>query len=264
MLPCAGDARPVPFEEAPSVSAGSISDLRAESRGPGAGTRGDADDFMGSGSDATPLLLRRWPPRGAVGCLAGPRPGALPPGRGRCKARARGCRRDGAGSGRRGCSTERPSGIRRCSEGPAGLSHCGSRAGSGGQMATRRRRRWRLRKRTRRQLQGWGIVAAVVAAVWLPGNWTAVWPVLVAGVGWGLWSAHQDAVGQDRKWRAQEVLFFGSYGVAERSRASIGESRDARMRCGVPRSDSRCSPKGWRCIRCWRRVVAIRRKGGVR
>ncbi|EXU68679.1 membrane protein [Streptomyces sp. PRh5] len=52
----------------------------------------------------------------------------------------------------------------------------------------------------------------MVAAVWLAGNWTAVWPVLVAvlaatvvaGVGWGLWRAHQDAAGQDRKWRAQE------------------------------------------------------------
>lgn len=78
-------------------------------------------------------------------------------------------------------------------------------------MATRRRRR-RLRKRTRRQLQGWGGVAAVIAVVWMAGNWATVWPVLVAvlaalvvaGVGWRLRRAHWDAVGQDRKWRAQE------------------------------------------------------------
>ncbi|MEU6577909.1 restriction endonuclease [Streptomyces sp. NPDC046805] len=78
-------------------------------------------------------------------------------------------------------------------------------------MATRRRRR-RLRKRTRRQLQGWGVVTAVVVVVWLAGNWATVWPTLVAaliaivvaGAGWGLWRAHRDAVGQDRKWRAQE------------------------------------------------------------
>ncbi|WP_405670445.1 restriction endonuclease [Streptomyces sp. NBC_01530] len=78
-------------------------------------------------------------------------------------------------------------------------------------MATRRRRR-RLRKRTRRHLQGWSSVAAVAAVVWLVGHWAAVWPVLVvalgvivvAGAGWGLWRAHSDAVGQDRQWRAQE------------------------------------------------------------
>ncbi|MGW7079960.1 restriction endonuclease [Streptomyces sp. NPDC054866] len=69
-----------------------------------------------------------------------------------------------------------------------------------------------MRKRTRRQLQGWGAVAAVVAAVWVAGNWAMVWPVLVAvfaiavvgGAGWGLWRAHRLAVGRDRQWRAQE------------------------------------------------------------
>lgn len=78
-------------------------------------------------------------------------------------------------------------------------------------MAARRRRR-RLRKRTRQHLLGWGSVAAVAAVVWLAANWAAVWPVLVValgviamvGIGWRLWRAHSDAVGQDRKWRAQE------------------------------------------------------------
>lgn len=77
-------------------------------------------------------------------------------------------------------------------------------------MAARRRRR--LRKRTRRQLQGWGIVAAAVAAVWVAGNWATVWPVLVTvlaivvvgGAGWGLLRAHRLAVDKDRQWRAQE------------------------------------------------------------
>ncbi|MFJ9626170.1 restriction endonuclease [Streptomyces sp. NPDC101175] len=78
-------------------------------------------------------------------------------------------------------------------------------------MALRRRRR-RLKKRTRRQLQAWGAGVAAVAVIWLAGNWAAVWPVLVTvlalsvvgGTGWGLWRAHHLAVGQDRQWRAQE------------------------------------------------------------
>ncbi|UQA91465.1 restriction endonuclease [Streptomyces halobius] len=69
-----------------------------------------------------------------------------------------------------------------------------------------------MRKRTRRQLQGWGIAAAVIAVVWMAGNWASVWPVLVTvlavsvvgGAGWGLLRAHQRAVGEDRQWRAQE------------------------------------------------------------
>ncbi|QDQ15899.1 restriction endonuclease [Streptomyces spectabilis] len=77
-------------------------------------------------------------------------------------------------------------------------------------MAARRRRR--LRKRTRRQVQGWGGVAALAAALWVAVNWAAVWPVLavvsalfvLGGVGWGLWRAHRRAVGEDRHWRAQE------------------------------------------------------------
>ncbi|MFF1360931.1 hypothetical protein [Streptomyces sp. NPDC058297] len=77
-------------------------------------------------------------------------------------------------------------------------------------MAARRRRR--LRKRTRRQLQGWGAVAAVLAAVWVARNWARVWPVLLivlatavlGTAGWSLWRAHRAAVGQDRQWRAQE------------------------------------------------------------
>jgi len=78
-------------------------------------------------------------------------------------------------------------------------------------MAARRRRR-RLKKRTRRQLQGWGAVAALAATVWVARHWSVVWPVLVAvlaaaavgGAGWALWRAHHRAVGQDRAWRAQE------------------------------------------------------------
>ncbi|MEU6406341.1 restriction endonuclease [Streptomyces sp. NPDC046985] len=76
-------------------------------------------------------------------------------------------------------------------------------------MAARRRR---LKKRTRRQVQGWGAVAAVIALVWAAGHWGAVWPVLVAvlaaavvgGAGWALLRAHRLAVGRDRVWRAQE------------------------------------------------------------
>ncbi|MGW7674566.1 restriction endonuclease [Streptomyces sp. NPDC054775] len=78
-------------------------------------------------------------------------------------------------------------------------------------MAARRRRR-RLKKQTRRQLQVWGAVAAGVAVVWVAGNWPTVWPVLVTvlaaaalgGVGWALLRAHRQAVGRDRAWRAQE------------------------------------------------------------
>lgn len=77
-------------------------------------------------------------------------------------------------------------------------------------MAARRRRR--VRKRTRRQLQGWGIVVALAVTVWVAGNWATVWPVLVTvlaivvvgGAGWGLLRAHRLAVGGDRQWRAQE------------------------------------------------------------
>jgi restriction system protein len=89
-------------------------------------------------------------------------------------------------------------------------------------MAARRRRR-RVKKRTHRQLQGWGAVAAVVAAVWVAGNWAAVWPVLLAvlaaavvgGTGWALWRAHRSAVGQDRQWRAQEEAKARELSMAE-------------------------------------------------
>lgn len=55
-------------------------------------------------------------------------------------------------------------------------------------------------------------MAALVAAVWVAGNWAMVWPVLVAagavavvgGAAWGLWRAHRSAVGRDQQWRAQE------------------------------------------------------------
>lgn len=83
--------------------------------------------------------------------------------------------------------------------------------GSGGVMAARRRRR-RLKKQTRRKLQVWGAVAAVIAVVWVAGNWSRVWPALVTvlavvalgGAGWTLLRAHRQAVGQDRAWQAQE------------------------------------------------------------
>ncbi|MFE6759953.1 restriction endonuclease [Streptomyces sp. NPDC057684] len=88
-------------------------------------------------------------------------------------------------------------------------------------MATRRRRR--LKKRTRRQLQGWGAVTAVVTAVWVAGHWALVWPILVAvlaaavvgGAGWALLRAHQRAVGQDRAWRAQEEARARELSMAE-------------------------------------------------
>ncbi|MGW5866519.1 restriction endonuclease [Streptomyces sp. NPDC055239] len=89
-------------------------------------------------------------------------------------------------------------------------------------MAARRRRR-RMRKRTRRHLQSWGTVAAVAVTVWVAGNWSAVWPVLVAvlavavvgGAGWGVWRAHRLAVGRDRQWRAQEEARARELSMAE-------------------------------------------------
>ncbi|MEU6105153.1 restriction endonuclease, partial [Streptomyces flaveolus] len=65
-----------------------------------------------------------------------------------------------------------------------------------------------MKKRTRRQLQGWGAVAAVATAVWVARHWSVVWPVLVTvlvsgvvgGAGWALLRAHRRAVGQDRAW----------------------------------------------------------------
>lgn len=87
-------------------------------------------------------------------------------------------------------------------------------------MAARRRR---LKKRTRKQLQGWGAVVAVAAVVWVAGHWSLVWPVLVAvlaaavvgGGGWALWRAHRLAVGQDRAWRAQEEARARELSMAE-------------------------------------------------
>ncbi|MFI9772270.1 restriction endonuclease [Streptomyces sp. NPDC052415] len=86
-----------------------------------------------------------------------------------------------------------------------------------------RRRRWRLKKQTRRQLQVWGVVAALVAVVWVVGNWSRVWPVLGAvlavavlgGAGWVLLRAHRRAVGQDRAWRAQEEARARELSMAE-------------------------------------------------
>ncbi|MFE0106458.1 restriction endonuclease [Streptomyces sp. NPDC059009] len=88
-------------------------------------------------------------------------------------------------------------------------------------MAARRRRR--LRKGTRRQVQGWGIVAVALAAVWVAGNWATVWPVLtvvlvtvvVGGIGWGLLRAHRSAVDEDRQWRVQEVAKARELSMAE-------------------------------------------------
>ncbi|MGW7821859.1 restriction endonuclease [Streptomyces puniciscabiei] len=85
------------------------------------------------------------------------------------------------------------------------------------------RRSWRLKKRTRRQLQGWGAVTAVAAAVWVAGHWSVVWPVLVAvlaagvagGTGWALLRSHRLAVGQDRAWRAQEEARARELSMAE-------------------------------------------------
>ncbi|MEV5082713.1 restriction endonuclease, partial [Streptomyces sp. NPDC056159] len=86
-----------------------------------------------------------------------------------------------------------------------------------------RRRRWRLKKRTRRQLQGWGAVAAVAAAVWVAGHWAAVWPVLVAvlfvamvvGAIWALLRAHRRAVGHDGAWRDREEARARELSMAE-------------------------------------------------
>ncbi|WP_329127169.1 restriction endonuclease [Streptomyces sp. NBC_01465] len=88
-----------------------------------------------------------------------------------------------------------------------------------------------MRKRTRRQLQGWGAVAAVIAGVWVAGNWAVVWPVLVAvlgiavlgGAGWGLWRAHLHAVEGDRQWRAQEETRVRELSMAEVDKLSWQE-----------------------------------------
>ncbi|MFF5250957.1 restriction endonuclease [Streptomyces leeuwenhoekii] len=89
-------------------------------------------------------------------------------------------------------------------------------------MAARRRRR-RLKKRTRRQLRGWGAVTVLAAVVWVVGHWSIVWPLLVAvlaaavsgGAGWALLRAHRRAVGQDRAWRAQEEARARELSMAE-------------------------------------------------
>ncbi|MFE9404220.1 restriction endonuclease [Streptomyces sp. NPDC006530] len=74
------------------------------------------------------------------------------------------------------------------------------------------RRLLRMRKRTRRQVQGWSSILGAIAVVWLAAHWSAVWPVLVTvlavavvgAVGWVVWRAHRTAVARDREWRAQE------------------------------------------------------------
>ncbi|POX62842.1 hypothetical protein C3492_14270 [Streptomyces sp. Ru62] len=86
-----------------------------------------------------------------------------------------------------------------------------------------RRPRLRWKKRTRRQLQGWGAVVAVIIAVWVAGRWSVVWPVLlvvlavavVGGVAWTLLRAHRLAVGQDRAWREQEEARARELSMAE-------------------------------------------------
>ncbi|MFF5718910.1 restriction endonuclease [Streptomyces buecherae] len=80
-----------------------------------------------------------------------------------------------------------------------------------------------MRKRTRRQVRGWGAAVALIAAVWVAGNWAAVWPVLVialtvcvvGGAGWGILRAHQRTVGQDRQWRAREEARARELSMAE-------------------------------------------------
>lgn len=77
-----------------------------------------------------------------------------------------------------------------------------------------------MKKRTRRQMQGWG---AVAAAVWEARHWAGVWPVLVAALaaavvgdaGWSLLRSHRLAVGQDRAWRAQEEARARELSMAE-------------------------------------------------
>ncbi|GGZ17615.1 hypothetical protein GCM10010300_71950 [Streptomyces olivaceoviridis] len=72
-------------------------------------------------------------------------------------------------------------------------------------------------------MQGWCAVGAAVAAVWMAGHWSVVWPVLVAvlavavvgGGGWALLRAHRRAVGQDREWRAQEEAKARELSMAE-------------------------------------------------
>ncbi|MBM7090873.1 restriction endonuclease [Streptomyces sp. NPDC056956] len=86
-------------------------------------------------------------------------------------------------------------------------------------------RRWhrRLKKRTRRRLQGLAAVVAAAAVVWAVRNWSVVWPVLVSvlaaavlgGAGWKLLRAHRNAVGEDRAWRAQEEARARELSMAE-------------------------------------------------
>ncbi|MCF3960490.1 restriction endonuclease [Streptomyces fuscigenes] len=86
-----------------------------------------------------------------------------------------------------------------------------------------RRRRWRMKKRTRRQVQGWAVPVAVVLVVVLVQHWAVVWPVLVGVLGlvgvtavcWVLLGAHRRAVGQDRVWRAQEEARARELSMAE-------------------------------------------------
>ncbi|MGA4846913.1 restriction endonuclease [Streptomyces sp. G5(2025)] len=89
-------------------------------------------------------------------------------------------------------------------------------------MAARRRGR-RSKRRTRQQVQGWGGAAVAVAVLGVAGNWSAVWPVLVAmlalvvagGAGWALWRTHRHAVGRDRQWRADEEARARELSMAE-------------------------------------------------
>ncbi|MFJ6070974.1 restriction endonuclease [Streptomyces sp. NPDC093065] len=86
-----------------------------------------------------------------------------------------------------------------------------------------RRGRLRLKKRTRRQLRGLGVVAVPAAGVWTAGNWSTVWPVLVVaiavamsgGAGWAVLRAHWRAVRQDRAWREQEEARARELSMAE-------------------------------------------------
>ncbi len=86
-------------------------------------------------------------------------------------------------------------------------------------------RRWhrRLKKRTRRRLQGVAALVAAAAVAWAVRNWSVVWPVLVSvlavtvlgGAGWKLLRAHRNAVGEDRAWRAQEEARARELSMAE-------------------------------------------------